>query len=949
MATSFILNSFTSGEVSPGLWARTDLTKYHSGCILAKNFYIDPAGGLSNRPGTAFVGRIKQPVATPTNCVGIPIALIPFTFSTIQTYMLEFGDLYMRVVKDGGYVLNAPKGPPFSLTNANPGVVSITSHGFVNGQWIFVQGVAGMTQLNGRTFIVAGATTNTFQLNDWDNNPLDTTNYGVYVSGGQFASYFELVTPYAIADVGTLKYTQSADVLTITHPNYAPADLTRTGDTAWTLTTITFQPGIDPPSSGLGGTASTGGAYTYRYVITTISADTGEESRASAIIKVASSAQMSQVTGANIKLTWLPVASASGYNIYRQPEVTDIPDQGMLYGFAGSTTGVNFTDQNILPDFTRTPPLAQNPFAVSPILDFVVTVPGSGFTSGTTITVSDATGTGWTGFIEITAGGGLAAIITQYGGANYTAPMVTFSGGATATVTVTLGPSVGTFPSCCCYFQQRKVFAGSLNAPETIWMSQTGNFNNMDVSDPTRDSDAITATLASQQVNVIKWLAGMTSGLIVGTASGAWQVSGGQFLAPITPSNFIAQPQAFNGASDVPPLQVNYDLLYIQAKNNVARDLSYNFYVNIYTGNDMTVLSRQLFFGHTILHWVYQDEPFKLVWAVRDDGVLLTQTFLKEQEVLGWCHSDTQGLWAAIGTISEGNENAVYLAAQRSIPGINGGNAVYYMERMASRDMNTPWNNYNADVTAAWFLDCAAQYPVVTPNACLDMAPDFSVVTASTASFATSTTVGDVIRVNGGILTVTTVSSTTLAFTSTLVDPTSDMHATTGAWTLTAPISIVTGLWHLVGASVYVLSNGSVEGPYTVDSNATITLQVPSDIVTVGLLYQGEFQSLYIDTGLPTTQGKRKQIAAATVRQWDSRGLAIGSTLDPTDLTQLKERTDEQMGQPTRLQTGDIRTPIFSDWLEEGQICAVQNFPLPATITGFVVELQIGDTEGTGR
>jgi hypothetical protein len=74
-----------------------------------------------------------------------------------------------------------------------------------------------------------------------------------------------------------------------------------------------------------------------------------------------------------------------------------------------------------------------------------------------------------------------------------------------------------------------------------------------------------------------------------------------------------------------------------------VRDLSYNFYVNIYTGTDMTVLSNHLFADRTLREWAYAEEPYKIVWAVRDDGILLGYTYMKDQEVYAWTRHDTQG------------------------------------------------------------------------------------------------------------------------------------------------------------------------------------------------------------------------------------------------------------------------------------------------------------------
>ena len=168
-----------------------------------------------------------------------------------------------------------------------------------------------------------------------------------------------------------------------------------------------------------------------------------------------------------------------------------------------------------------------------------------------------------------------------------------------------------------------------------------------------------------QQVNAIKYMIGMPGGLIMLTSGGAWQISGGSPNAAVTPTTITATPQAYNGCSDVPPLAINYDILYVF--NSTVRDLSYNFYTNIYTGVDISLLSNHLFIGYTIKEWAYAEEPFKVVWAVRSDGKLLSLTYLKEQEIQGWAQHDTYGKFESISTVREGSENVIYAVVSRAI------------------------------------------------------------------------------------------------------------------------------------------------------------------------------------------------------------------------------------------------------------------------------------------
>ena len=92
------ITNFTAGELSPRLDGRNDIAKYSSGCKTLENLVIYPHGAAARRPGTQFIAEVKTSSAK--------TRLIPFEFSTTQTYILEFGNQYMRVYKDKGQVLS---------------------------------------------------------------------------------------------------------------------------------------------------------------------------------------------------------------------------------------------------------------------------------------------------------------------------------------------------------------------------------------------------------------------------------------------------------------------------------------------------------------------------------------------------------------------------------------------------------------------------------------------------------------------------------------------------------------------------------------------------------------------------------------------------------------------------------------------------------------------------
>ena len=226
--TTVAFTNFTAGELSPRLDGRTDLGKYFNGCKTLENMVVHPHGAASRRPGTKFVHEVKTSSAQ--------TRLIPFEFSTTQTYILELGNEYIRFFKDNGIITESNK-TITAATQANPIVITSNSHGYSNGDHVIISGVVGMTELNGKTFKVADKTTNTFELQTVDGTDINSSAYTAYTSGGVANKIYEIASPYVTADIPTVKFAQSADVMYLVHPGYAIRKLTRSGHTSWTLST----------------------------------------------------------------------------------------------------------------------------------------------------------------------------------------------------------------------------------------------------------------------------------------------------------------------------------------------------------------------------------------------------------------------------------------------------------------------------------------------------------------------------------------------------------------------------------------------------------------------------------------------------------------------------------------------------------------------------------------
>lgn len=320
--------SFAAGEITPELFGRIDLAQFQTGLANCRNFITLPHGPAENRPGFEYVLETKNSAKQSR--------LIPFTFSPTQTMVLEFGAGYTRFHTQGGTLLEAPLAATIS-----GGRVSVANT-FSNGDWIFLAGSTASVY-----GIVSGNNGASFSLTHPDGTPVDLT---AFVGSGTVSRVYEITTPYGEADLFDIKFVQSADVLTLTHPGYPPAELRRLGATNWQYSAIVFNPTLNPPT-GVSATAHAGtGTPTnidFSYVVTAIAANTLEESVGSA--SAGCTNDLTLPTSKNT-IAWSAVTGAVRYSVYKQ--------SNGLYGYIGQTDALTFDDNNITADTSRTPPLA---------------------------------------------------------------------------------------------------------------------------------------------------------------------------------------------------------------------------------------------------------------------------------------------------------------------------------------------------------------------------------------------------------------------------------------------------------------------------------------------------------------------------------------------------------------------------------------------------------------
>lgn len=227
---------------------RQDIAKYASGLYVCLNGIPLTQGAWTRRPGTVFLHQTKYHDKESR--------LFPFQYSVTQTYMLEFGENYIRFFTNHGILTNTAQ----NITSASKATQCVVGYSgsdtFANGDRVHVAGVVGMTQLNNREFIVSDVDTgaNTFKIKDTDGNYVNSSAYGTYASGGTVAEIFEVATTFAEADLPYVRITQSADTLYLLHPDFPPQKLVRASALSWTLSELAF---LDGPYDSLNTTTTT--------------------------------------------------------------------------------------------------------------------------------------------------------------------------------------------------------------------------------------------------------------------------------------------------------------------------------------------------------------------------------------------------------------------------------------------------------------------------------------------------------------------------------------------------------------------------------------------------------------------------------------------------------------------------------------------------------------------
>ena len=220
---------FRSGVLSQKLLARQDLKILKSGLLQGENFFTQIQGSQEFRPGFVYIRRTRN---------NLPAQLWQFVFNDEQAFVLEFTDYFLRFYTQEGIITETAKNIT-AMTNANPGVFTSVGHGYVTDDEVFLDGLVGVSGLNGQFYKIVRINNDTYSLKDLDGAAINTTALGTWTSGGTTQRVYQIATPYTKVQAESLKMAGTADIRYLVDGTHMPRKLTRAGNTSWTLASFT--------------------------------------------------------------------------------------------------------------------------------------------------------------------------------------------------------------------------------------------------------------------------------------------------------------------------------------------------------------------------------------------------------------------------------------------------------------------------------------------------------------------------------------------------------------------------------------------------------------------------------------------------------------------------------------------------------------------------------------
>ena len=545
------------------------------------------------------------------------------------------------------------------------------------------------------------------------------------------------------------------------------------------------------------------------------------------------------------------------------------------------------------------------------------------------------------------------------------------TGSASSSVDWSLGAFSDTtgHPSCVTFFEQRLVFAATLSQPQTVYFSKSGDYENMDanIGGTIADDDAIIYTIASNQVNAIRFMTA-TRTLIIGTAGGEFAVSGGGADNAITPTNILIKKQSNHGAANVDAIAVGNATLFLQRARRKIRELAFNFDVDGYVAPDMTILAEHITEGG-LTQVAYQQEPNQIIYATREDGELVGLTYQREQQVTAW-HRHIFGGRFGIATLTVSDYANIANGTKLTLTKSDGTTVDFTSttgtagtnEFKTETNNNTTATNLKTAINAHADFTATVSSAVVTITETSHGATGYLTIKSFDSTRLTATSEGKAVAESVAVIPTDdkeyqtwviikrTINGATKRYVEYLneldfdeTDNTSFNFLDSALSYSGSPATNISGLSHLEGQVVSILADGATHPNKTVSSGA-ITLDRSAKNVKVGLSFTSLLQTMRIDAGSQdgTSQGKTKRIFDITVRMFETIGVEVGPDLSEMERIPFRSSAD-LMDEGIPPFTGDKEVEFRGNYETDGFIYVRQTQPLPFTILSLYPRLVTND------
>lgn len=499
----------------------------------------------------------------------------------------------------------------------------------------------------------------------------------------------------------------------------------------------------------------------------------------------------------------------------------------------------------------------------------------------------------------------------------------------------------GNYPAVYARFQQRGVYAGLAKEPLTIIGSVANNKGIFTVAFPPVATDSYSYTLDSESERPIKHMLPLRYGLMLFTDDGITQLRGGESTA-LSATSALAEVQGYMSVSDLDPIAINMDVLFMPSLYSEVNQMVYTEYTNSFKMQDILVLSTHLFGpDNKAVDISWAPEPHKLLHFIREDGQRVSLTYEKNLEVYGWTRSRTKGEYLKTVVVKEDDYNLAYLSVRRTIQG----QSVMFLEREMPRG--------DGCYTGMWYVDAGAHRPLVRPAADVVLSWDTEDITEDTDWRLTASNLGwaatdQIIYIAQGMFRVESVEPGYLALALVRTPEVSSFYqmkaarAAQGSWGYNTVTSSISGLWWLEGEKISLQNDGDASFEVEVVGGKAEVVNEAAYIVA-GLGYSARAKTLPLSLPNYVLGGFPLSLRGVALRPHRTRGLSIGTSYD--QLEELPARSNEAWDNPLEPTSEFSVTELWGSggWSLDAHICFEQRYPLAAGIIGFTFDLDLGE------